>query len=228
MKTLAILIPAYNEAAVIGGVIKDVQSALKPFKLDKNVVVINDGSTDKTAEIAKQAGAQVVTHSINRGYGAALQTGIEHANRTQLDYAITFDADGQHDPKDIAKVFHKLKQGYDIVVGSRFLMKTNQIPLFRRVILKLGNLATFIFFGIWISDSQSGFRGFNQQAIRKIKLKTNHMEVSSEFYSEVKKHRLSYIEVPISVKYTPYSLSKGQTNLNSFNVLLKLVYKLFR
>lgn len=228
MKTLVILIPAYNEDSVISSVIKQLQSAIKTLKLKKTIVVINDGSTDKTANIAQQVGAKVINHPINRGYGAALQTGIEYAKRTKADYAITFDADGQHDPKDIAKVYKALKQGFDIVVGSRFLSKTNTIPFIRKVILKLGNLATFIFFGIWISDSQSGFRGFNQKAIKNIKLKTNHMEVSSELYSEVKKHRLSFTEVPISVKYTQYSLSKGQTNLNSFNVLLKLVYKLFR
>jgi len=228
MKTLVILIPAYNEDSVIGSVIKQLQSVIKPLKLKKTIVVINDGSTDKTANIAQQVGAKVISHPINRGYGAALQTGIEYTKRAKADYAITFDADGQHDPKDITKVFQALEQGFDIVVGSRFLSKKNTIPLFRRIILKLGNLATFIFFGIWISDSQSGFRGFNQKAIKNIKLKTNHMEVSSEFYSEVKKHHLSYTEIPISVKYTQYSMSKGQTNLNSLNILLKLVYKLFR
>ena len=81
---------------------------------------------------------------------------------------------------------------------------------------------------MWVSDSQSGFRGFNKKALQKINLVTNSMEVSSELYGEIKKNKLKFTEVPISVKYTEYSLSKGQTNLNSLNILIKLVYKLFR
>jgi len=228
MKTLAVILPAYNEAKIIGQVIKQLKQDIKNLKVNKKIIVVNDGSSDKTAAISKKCGALVLTHKINRGYGAALQTGIEYARRHDIDYAITFDSDGQHDSQDILKVLQALKKGSNIVVGSRFLNKENKIPFIRKIILKFANFVTFLFFGIWVSDTQSGFRGFNRQAIEKINLSTNNMEVSSEFYAEVKKNKLSFTEIPIKVRYTQYSLSKGQHNLNSFNVMLKLIYKLFR
>ena len=227
MKKLLIVLPAYNEAQIIKKVILELKKFLKDLKYQSTIVVINDGSTDKTAKIAKKAGAFVLNHQINRGYGAATQTGIEYGRLTNADYLISFDSDGQHYPHDITKVLTSLEKGHDLVIGSRFLSKNN-IPFLRRLVLNLANLSTFIFFGMWVSDSQSGFRGFNKKALQKINLVTNSMEVSSELYGEIKKNKLKFTEVPISVKYTEYSLSKGQTNLNSLNNLIKLLYKLFR
>jgi len=228
MKTLAVILPAYNEDKIIGKVISQLKKDIKDLKINKQIIVVNDGSSDNTAKIAEKYGALVLTHRINRGLGAALQTGIEYARRNNFDYAVTFDSDGQHDSQDIVKVLHALAKGFDIVVGSRFLNKDNKIPFTRKIILKFANFVTFLFFGIWTSDSQSGFRGFSRKAIEKINLSTNNMEVSSEFYAEVKKHKLKFTEAPIKIRYTKYSLSKGQQNLNSFNVMLKLIYKLFR
>ncbi len=227
MKKLLIVLPAYNEAQIIKKVILELKKFLKDLKYQSTIVVINDGSTDKTAKIAKKAGAFVLNHQINRGYGAATQTGIEYGRLTNADYLISFDSDGQHYPHDITKVLTSLEKGHDLVIGSRFLSKNN-IPFLRRLVLNLANLSTFIFFGMWVSDSQSGFRGFNKKALQKINLVTNSMEVSSELYGEIKKNKLKFTEVPISVKYTEYSLSKGQTNLNSLKNIIKLLYKLFR
>ena len=227
MKKLVIILPAYNEAKVISQVLKDLKKNTQTLPVKTQIIVVNDGSTDQTAALAKKQSVLVLTHLLNRGYGAALQTGIEYARRIKADYAVTFDADGQHYPQDITKILTNLNQGFDIVIGSRFLLK-NKIPFLRRIILKIANLTTFIFFGTWVSDSQSGFRGFSHKALTKIKLSANRMEVSSELYGELKKHQLSYSEVPISVRYTSYSLSKGQQNFNSLNILLKLIYKLFR
>jgi len=229
MKTLAVILPAYNEDQIIGKVIKQLKQDIKDLKINKKIIVVNDGSSDKTAVIAKKHGALVLTHRINRGLGAALATGLEYSRRIQADFVITMDSDGQHDSQDLEKILQPLlKHKADVVVGSRFLNKNNKIPFIRTAILKFANFVTFLFFGIWTSDSQSGFRGFNRKAIEKINLSTNSMEVSSEFYAEVKKHKLKFTEIPIKVRYTEYSLSKGQQDLNSFNVMLKLIYKLFR
>lgn len=227
MKSLFVILPAFNEEKVIKSVIASIKNSIKSLPVKSKVIVVNDGSKDKTAFFAKQAGALVLNHVFNRGYGAATQTGIQFANLNKADYVITFDADGQHLPQDIKKIYQALEKGNDVVIGSRFLSKNN-IPASRRIILKLANMITWLFFGIKTSDSQSGFRGLNQKALKKINLVTNHMEASSELFGEIKKHRLTLKEVPISVTYTKYSQAKGQSNLNSFNILLKLIYKLFR
>lgn len=228
MKKLLIILPAYNEAKVIGSVLKSLASFAPKLAVSTKLVVIDDGSKDDTATIAQKNHAIVISHVVNRGYGASMQTGIEYAKRTQADYVITFDSDGQHFPEDLQAILSVLaKNQADIVVGSRFL-QTNPIPTLRRVILIASNLITFIFFGVWVTDSQSGFRGFNANAINKLRLTGDRMEASSEFFAEIKRHKLKYKEVPIRVRYTAYSLSKGQKNTDSFSVLLKLIYKLFQ
>jgi len=225
---IAIILPAFNEAKVLR---KTLTSLTNELKKDKNhhftLIVIDDGSTDKTKSIASNIADVVLHHRINRGLGAALATGLEYVRRSKsFDYAITFDSDGQHNPKDIKKAILALNKGYDVVIGSRFLSKNHQFPKFRKLILQVSNLITFLFFHVWTTDSQSGFRGFNQKAINTIKIRTNKMEVSSEFFAEIKKNHLKFTEIPIKVKYTKYSLSKGQSNSNSFLVLIKLLYKL--
>lgn len=226
----AIILPAYNEAQVIVSTIKDIKKVLRQQSLIKSkIIVIDDGSQDSTLKLAKNHADVVIHHPLNRGLGAALATGLEYVKRhPEIKYAVSFDSDGQHHPQDILKAIKALNRGFDIVIGSRFLNPKNKIPFTRKLVLKLSNLLTFIFFGLWTSDSQSGFRAFNRKAIEAIKLSTNRMEVSSEFFSEIKARKLKFTEIPISVKYTSYSISKGQSNLNSFNILVKLIYKLFK
>lgn len=226
---VAIIVPAYNEQPVIATTLNNLKSKLKTYSSYRfKIIVINDGSTDKTLTQLKNLSDITISHKYNQGLGAALATGLEFVKRHQdFDLAITFDSDGQHQPKDILPCLKALTN-HDMVIGSRFLNSTNQIPMFRRFILSLSNVLTFIFFGIWTTDSQSGFRGFNRKAIEAINLSTNRMEVSSEFFSEIKLKKLTFCEIPIKVIYTPYSLSKGQSNLNGLQVFLKLVYKLFR
>jgi glycosyltransferase involved in cell wall biosynthesis len=225
-----IVLPAYNEQSVISTTIKHLKRALSQLKKYRfKIVVVDDGSTDNTFALARKSADVVLRHRFNRGLGAALATGLEYARRHQeFSLAVTFDSDGQHYPQDIIRVIKPLEQKFDVVIGSRFLKADNKIPFFRKLILKISNLATFIFFAVWTTDSQSGFRAFNRRAIDLIKLTSNKMEVSSEFFAEIKRNKLRFTEIPISVRYTPYSLAKGQTNLNSFHILLKLIYKLFR
>ncbi len=214
------LIPAYNEAATIAEVIK----RTKPF-VDM-VLVIDDGSSDETAKIAKESGAQVVSHAMNRGLGAAIGTGMEAAKRLQADVAITLDADGQHDPVEIPHFVNTIKEGAEMVVGSRMLTRTG-MPWYRQVANLLGNVVTFILFGMWVTDSQSGFRAFSRRALEQIEVRTNRMEVSSELIAQAKQKHLRFAEIPIQAIYTSYSLSKGQNFFVGLKTLGKLVLRRF-
>ncbi len=212
------LIPAWNEETTIAEVIKKTRPHVD------RVLVINDGSSDNTEKIAKEQGATVVTHSINRGLGAAIGTGFAAALKLGADAVITLDADGQHDPEEIPKFTEALKKGADVVIGTR--MKTRSgMPWYRQVAQILGNLTTFVLFGAWVTDSQSGFRGFNRDSLAKIEIKTNRMEVSSELIAETKRNKLNLTEVPIKAIYTEYSLSKGQSFFVGIKTLLKLIFR---
>ena len=227
MKRL-VVIPAFNEAPAIFKTLTSLKKTLKTVaKFD--ILVIDDGSTDGTAEKAQKARVKVLRHGLNRGLGGALGTGLAYAKRKSYDLVVTFDADGQHDPKDIAKVAAPIENNKaDLVIGTRTKSKAGQMPLDRILITRVSNLVTWFLFGIWTSDSQSGFRAFSKKALDCIEIKTEGMEVSSEIFSEVKKHRLKVAEIPIRVIYTAYSRSKGQDNLNAFNVLVKLLLRLGR
>lgn len=224
---LAILIPAYNEETTLGQVIQTL-----PKKLDGidviDTIVVNDGSQDKTEQIAEDNQAIVITHIFNRGLGGALGTGFEYIKNHDYDILITFDADGQHNPDDITKVIKPIIENEaDVCIGSRFLEFEGHMPWYRRVGLFGMNLITFMLFWTWTTDSQSGMRAFGRKAIKEIQIKTNKMEVSSDFFYEISKKDLRYTEAPIKAIYTAYSLAKGQKNINAFNILFKLIFKRF-
>lgn len=204
MTTVAI-IPAFNEATTVRSVIQSV----RPF-VDR-IIVVDDGSNDRTATIAREEGVVLVQHIVNCGLGAALSTGLITARRLGADAAVTIDADGQLFAEDIQTVLLPLRNNSaDVVIGSRFLNTKSTIPMIRRLYNRIGNIVTWALFGVWTSDSQSGIRGFNRVAMEAIRLKCARMEVSSEFFAEIKQRNLRWQEVPIRVQYTPYSLSKGQ------------------
>ena len=217
MKVIA-LIPAYNEESTIA----EVLVKTKPFV--DGIIVVNDGSTDRTAQIAQGQGAIVVSHVINRGLGAAIGTGFAAAKKLGADVVVTLDADGQHDANEIAKFVEAIEAGADVVIGSRMLTKSG-MPLHRRVANIIGNFVTLILFGAWVTDSQSGFRAFTTYALGKIEVKTNRMEVSSELIAEARRHKLTLVEVPIKAIYTDYSLSKGQSFFVGLKTVLKLVVR---
>ena len=224
---LAILIPAYNEEKTIGNVIKTLPKTLPGIdRID--VVVVNDGSADNTAQIAKESGATVISHWFNRGLGGALGTGFEYIRKHDLDLLITFDADGQHNPNDIAPVIKPIvDEKADVCIGSRFIGNRGFMPWYRRFGIFGLNVITYLLFWSWTTDSQSGLRAFGRKAINKIEIKTNKMEVSSEFFYEIQAKNLKLTEVPIQSIYTEYSMSKGQKNINAINILLKLIYRRF-
>ncbi len=201
-----IFLPAYNEATVIRDVIIEIKNC--GFK---NIVVIDDGSTDLTSSIAKQEGVQIIRLCINRGVGAAIKTGILYAKIKKLDQIVFLDADGQHYPKDIIKLVNDMQvQNSDVVIGSRFLKKESHIPVSRIVYNKIANLFTH-FGNTAISDSQSGFRLLNKPAINNLKLELDGFGTCTEMVWKVNKMKLKLTETPIRVKYTKYSKSKGQS-----------------
>lgn len=218
MKIFA-LIPAFNEETTIA----DVLTRTKPFV--DGMIVVDDGSTDRTSQIARTQGAIVVGHVINRGLGAAIGTGFAVAQRLGADVVVTLDADGQHDPAAIKKCIEAIEQGADVVIGSRMLTGFVGMPLHRRIAQIVGNIVTFVLFGAWVTDSQSGFRAFTQYALEKIQIRTNRMEVSSELIAEAKRNQLKLVEVPIKAVYTEYSLSKGQNFFVGLKTVLKLILR---
>lgn len=223
---LLIIIPAFNEALVIKQTIQGITNAIGT---SATLLVVDDGSSDQTYRYAKLAGAHVIRHLINRGLGGALGTGLHWAKSKDIQYAITVDADGQHDPLDIRRVLSPLVTNKaDIVIGTRMKLGWKEIPFDRRILILMSNILTWWIFGIRTSDSLSGLRGFNRKAIEKIQIRTDQMEVSNEFFWEVKKHHLRLVETPIRVIYTEYSRSKGQKNSNAFDVVVKLLIRLFR
>lgn len=228
IKKLLIAIPAFNEAGSIGKVLDKIPKRLTNVD-STEVVVVDDGSTDNTSLIVKKRKVRVIRHMINRGLGASLATAFEFAQRSNADILVTLDADGQHDPSDIKRIIRPIIEDQkDVVIGSRLVKSSKSMPKERRTINILANLVTFFLSGIWTSDSQSGFRAFSKKAIKKIRLITQRMEVSSEVFREINKNKLSYSEIAIKSIYTKYSLRKGQSTLNAPNVFWKLLINLAR
>ena len=218
-----IVIPAYNEEKKISGVLSGVRKSGY-----RNIVVVDDGSLDKTADIAGSKGVYVLRHIINRGQGAALKTGIEFALRKKADIIVTFDSDGQFLAKEIKNVISPvMKKEADIVLGSRFLGNAVNIPFLKKIVLKLGIFVVRILYGIRITDSQGGFRAMSGEAARKIKLTADRMEHAAEFFSEIMRNKLKYMEVPITVVYDKYTLGKGQAWTSSIGLGLKMLFNKF-
>jgi UDP-N-acetylglucosamine---dolichyl-phosphate N-acetylglucosaminyltransferase len=217
-KRVAIVIPAYNEEQTILEVIR----SLKQHGFT-TLIVVDDGSSDRTGELACQEGVILLRHVLNRGLGGALGTGITAALRLGAEAVVTFDADGQHDPDDIARLLEPIAKGEaDVVIGSRMLEPTG-MPYPRRLANWTANIVTYLLFRGWTTDSQSGLRAFSSQAAARIQIMTSGMEVSSEIIGETVKKRLKRTEVPVQAIYTDYSLSKGQNFTVGLQTLRKLV-----
>lgn len=217
-----IVLPAYNE----GRVIADVISRIKKEGY-KNIVVVDDFSKDNTSSESSRAGANAISHMVNRGAGAATKTGIDYALLHGADIIVTLDSDGQHLPADIKRVVKPIIEGKaDVVIGSR-LINPEGMPMIRQIANKIGNLSTYFLFGLMVTDSQSGFKAFSRMAAEKIQIRTNRYEFCSEVISEIKKNKLRIAEVPIKVIYTDYSMTKGhgQGLVNGIKTLSKLLLR---
>ncbi len=223
---LAIVIPAYNEEKTLGKVLNSLPRRLPGIKKIE-VIVVSDGSIDRTSEIALKANTVLIEHDLNRGLGGALGTGFAYAKKEKFDALLTFDADGQHRIADIWPVLKPIiNKKTDVSIGSR-LKNAKGMPWYRIIGIWGLNLITLAFFWVWTTDSQSGLRAFSKKAIEKIDIRSNRMEVSSEFFYEIGRKNLKIFEVPIGSVYTKYSLRKGQKNINAFRIISKLIYRRF-
>lgn len=208
-----IVMPARNEERTIGWVIDGLHR-----EGWKNIIVVDDGSRDRTAGIAQEKGAVVVSHGRNLGLGAALRTGLEEALRQGADYAVTFDADGQHDPREVRKLVEAI-DGADLVIGSRRFVN---VPLNKRFGNFMLNLITRLMGGPLL-DSQSGMRAFSRRALEAIKIRSDRYEVSSEIVINTRRNGLRIKEVPVNCYFTDYSKARGTTIASGIRILLQLI-----
>lgn len=216
-----LVIPLYNEAAVVRGVI---EAARETFP---KIVCIDDGSTDNSASEARAAGAIVVQHPMNLGQGAALRTGLDYAlTDPHADFFVTFDSDGQHRTEDALEMVQILdREPVDIVIGSRFLDNRTKLTAVKRVVLRLAVIFERLITGIKLTDAHNGLRALNRHAANTIEINQNRMAHASEIVSEIKRKNLRWKEKSVHVLYTDYSRSKGQSVLNSINILSDLFMK---
>jgi len=219
---VVVVIPAHHEAAVIASVVDEVQSAGA-----YQVIVVDDGSRDDTSLNARQRGAYVVRHRINRGKGAAVKTGVMAARWLKPAVVVTMDGDGQHDPHDIEALIHPILQDHcDVVLGSR-MMAPRGMPWYKRLANRIGNLTTLLFYGMLVSDSQSGFRAYSAYAARIIDTRADKYEYDSKVIREIRSNRLRCTEVPIRVRYTEYSMNKPQRQgfWNGMKTLWRMIWQ---
>ncbi len=211
-----IVIPAFNEAGVIGEVLADVRAVFD------HVVCVDDGSSDDTGEIALRAGAHLVRHPVNLGQGAAIQTGIEYARRQPgAQVFVTFDGDGQHRVKDVVAMVDRLNTGAaDVVIGTRFgRAGLSKPPLLKRIVLQTAAWLSPRGRRLGLTDTNNGLRVFNKTVADRLDITMSGMSHASEFVALVDENHWRVTEEPVEVLYTDYSKAKGQPLLNGVNII---------
>lgn len=221
-----VVVPAYNEEKTVSQVIEEIA------KRGYHVVLVNDGSSDNTLENTKKSQKKypnqiiIVSHIINRGLGAALNTGIADALKHKAKYIVTFDADGQHEVNDIQKVCKPLQeQKTEAVIGAR---PFEDMPLSKNFANTMMNLLTRVFYRVKVRDSQSGLRAFTAYAASKINVVSQGYAVSSEFIKEIKDNNLKLEEVTITTIYTDETAQKGTNVFVGIKIMLKMIFDMFR
>ncbi len=222
------VIPLYNEVKVIKSVIDEIFD-----NGYKNIIIINDWSKDNSKEILEWYKDKIIllNHYINRGQWAALETGFEYVRKFwKINYVITYDSDGQHSIEDVNKIKKIIKKNkdIDIFLWSRFLKesKTN-VPFLRLILLKLWVLFTFILSKIHLTDTHNGFRVMKRKTLNKIKITMDGMWHASEIIDLISKNKIKYKEIPVTIRYTEYSLSKWQKSSNAVSIAFKFIWNKF-
>jgi glycosyltransferase involved in cell wall biosynthesis len=209
--------PAFNEGSSIAQVVCQMRDHFP-------CVVVDDGSADNTAQQARSAGAFVIRHPVNLGQGAALQTGFTWALEQRADWVITMDSDGQHNPEDALRLLQlALVQGWDVALGSRFMGRTEGMPLSRRWLLKAALLVQNLTSGLPLTDVHNGLRVLSRKALQRIHLRQDRMAHASEIIGQLAQSGLTVGEGPVTSRYTPYSLAKGQSSLGALHILVDLL-----
>jgi glycosyltransferase involved in cell wall biosynthesis len=213
-----VVIPVYNEAKVVGGVVKSVK---KHFE---HVICIDDGSKDNSAEEILKAGGTLVKHPINLGQGASLQTGIEYALLDPAaEYFVTYDADGQHRLEDVQHMLDVIrKEQVDIVLGSRFLGKVENVSKTKKLLLRLAVVFSNHTSGVQLTDTHNGLRVFNRTVASQLNITMSDFAHASEIIERIAQKGFLYKEVPVTIAYTDYSRAKGQSMLNAVNIVFDL------
>ncbi len=210
-----LVVPVYNEAPVIAAVMTN---AMQTFP---NVVCVDDGSRDGSADQILTTGAHLVRHPVNLGQGAALQTGVEYARRSPgAQYFVTFDADGQHQVDDVLRMVHRLRtEPLDIVVGTRFHGDVTHIPKLKRVVLKTAVMLSPRGRRLGLTDSHNGLRAFNRTVAMGMDITSNGMGHAPEIVEMIDEKGWRVAEEPVTILYTDYSMAKGQSLLNGVNIV---------
>jgi glycosyltransferase involved in cell wall biosynthesis len=217
-KGLIAVIPAFNEELVIGSVV------LRTRQYVERVIVVDDGSSDRTSEVAILAGAEVIRLDANTGKAYAVLLGLKYAHNMGCTTAVMLDADGQHDPREIPRVAGLVMEGKaDLVIGSRFLRKNNGIPRYRQLGQKTLDLFTNIGAESKVTDSQSGFRAISCKALENLDFRSDGYNVESDMINHFSKLGLTIQEVPISVKYDVPHKHKKHPVSHGVGVLTQLI-----
>jgi glycosyltransferase involved in cell wall biosynthesis len=223
---IVIIIPVYNDASSLRTVLMGLHAN------DYNdIVVVDDGSEQDIHKEIKDLSVHYLRHVVNLGQGAAIQTGIDYAKNLGADIFVTFDADGQHDPADIATLTEPLiNKEADITLGSRFLKRPQiYVPWPRKFLLQCARIINWMFSGILLSDAHNGLRAMNMKALSAIRITENRMAHATEILLIIKEHQLRYREIGVNIRYTKYSRAKGQSGWDSIRILFDLfLHKIFK
>lgn len=217
-----LVVPLYNEAPAVGSVVESVK------RIFPHVVCVDDGSTDHSGQIALEAGALVITHPINMGQGAALQTGFDFVlKNTDARYIATFDSDGQHSVDDVVAMRQRAENdALAFIFGSRFLAgAVREVSGIKLLFLRAAALITRLQTGLKLTDAHNGMRLIRRDALEQVQLKQNRMAHASEIVEQLARTQLPWAELPVHIRYTEYSRSKGQSLLNSVNILVELLMR---
>ncbi|MDP2656592.1 MAG: glycosyltransferase family 2 protein [bacterium] len=217
------VIPAYNEQRRVREAVRQVKQYIP------NIVVVDDCSKDRTDKEAALGGAHVLRHPINRGQGAALRTGMDYALAQGAHIIVHFDADGQMLASQIPSMIKPILEGRaDIALGSRFIDNSSKIPAMRRFVLKGGILFTHIISGLNLTDTHNGFRAMNRYAADKIQIVQDRYSHASEILDEIAKHKLRYVEVPVTTLYNDEIMvaaqARGQNSLNALKIAARVIW----
>jgi glycosyltransferase involved in cell wall biosynthesis len=212
-----VVVPVYNEATVVADVIAEIGEHFD------NVVCIDDGSRDDSAERIAGTAAHLVRHPINLGQGASLQTGIDYALRRGAQYLVTFDADGQHSVTDAERMVDVARGGdVDVVLGSRFLDSVEDIPALKKLVLRTVAALSPSSRRLRLTDAHNGLRVLTRRVAEDMRISMNGMAHASEIVASIARGAWRVREVPVTIRYTDYSRAKGQSLFNGVNILFDL------
>ncbi|HEX5967274.1 MAG TPA: glycosyltransferase family 2 protein [Intrasporangium sp.] len=221
-----LVVPLYNEAKVIGDVVRTARTRFP------KIVCVDDGSTDRSAQRADEAGAVVVRHPVNLGQGAALQTGLDYAlTDPDMRYCVTYDADGQHQLDDVEAMLSRIRQGdVRVVFGSRFLDDRTDASVLKRIVLRAAVAYTNLTTGTSLTDAHNGLRVLDRSVVERLDITQNRMAHASEIVAQIGAMRfdgkqVAYAEEPVHILYTDYSKAKGQSLWNAVNILAELIWR---